>query len=93
MNKYYDKVSLWSKIINFSFKFTNAKKNSETVEGAKQFIEQLKESQTEYKLPEKLKFKKEMLNEIEVYYYNGNLKDNNKKLLYIHGGSYIEEAT
>lgn len=92
MKKYYDKVSLWSKILNFLFKFTNDKKNSETVEGAKQFINSLAETNSKYILPEKMGLKKEMINEMEVYYYNGNPLDNNKKLLYIHGGSYIEEA-
>lgn len=90
MKKYYDKISLWSRLLNFLFKFTNAKKNSDTVEDGKKFIEQLKGN--EYKLPKKLKLKKEILDGIEVYYYNGSLIDNNKKLLYIHGGSYIEEA-
>ena len=92
MKKYYDKISLWSKVLNFSFKFTDAKKNSDTVDAAKQFIEKLTEDNLKYNLPNKMGLKKEMFNEMEVFYYNGNLLDDKRKLLYIHGGSYIEEA-
>lgn len=92
MKKYYDKVSLWSRMLNFSFKFTNEKKNSDTVDGAKKFINSLNETNSKYVLPNKMGLKKEMIDEMEVYYYNGIPSDNNKKLLYIHGGSYIEEA-
>lgn len=92
MEKYYDKVSLWSKLINYSIRFTNAKTNSDTVEGAKKYIEKLSTRQNQYNLPYKI-LKKEFFNGIEVYYYNGDFSDSNKKLLYIHGGSYIEEAS
>ena len=93
MKKYYDKISLWSRILNSSFKFTNAKKNSDTVEGAKKFIEKLSKSNSNYNLPDELGLKKEKIDDMKVYLYNGNIDDNNKKLLYIHGGSYIEEAS
>lgn len=92
MKKYYDKISLWSRILNYSFKFTNVKKNSETVEGAKKYIKKVAKSNKNNKLPEKLGFTKELVNNKPVYCYKGTIKDNSKKLLYIHGGSYIEEA-
>lgn len=38
MKKYYNKVSLFSKIINFSFCLTNSKKNSLTEENAKKLL-------------------------------------------------------
>ena len=37
--------------------------------------------------------KKVNFKNIDVYCYNGNFSDNKKKLFYIHGGSYVEEAT
>lgn len=92
MKKYYDKKSLWSKVLNFSFKFTNAKKNSDTVEGAKKYIEKLSKKDKNKNLPEKLGLTKQVINNIDVYCYLGSIDDNRKKILYIHGGSYIEEA-
>lgn len=92
MEKYYNKISLWSKILNFSFKFTNAKKNSDTVEGAKKYIKRLAKKQRNSRMPEKLKLVKETVNGISVYCYRGTIDDHNKKLLYVHGGSFIEEA-
>ena len=92
MEKYYNKISLWSKILNFSFKFTNAKKNSDTVEGAKKYIKRLSKKQRNSRMPEKLKLVKETVNGISVYCYRGTIDDRNKKLLYVHGGSFIEEA-
>lgn len=93
MEKYYDKISLWSRILNYSFKFFNSKENSDTVEGAKRYIEKLSNKTNENKLPEKLGLTKEMVNNIPVYCYKGSIKDDSRKLLYVHGGSYIEEAT
>ena len=93
MKKYYDKVSLWSRILNFSFKFTRAKKNSDTVENAKKYIEKLSKTSKNKDLPKKLGLVKENINNMDVYCYRGNVEDNRKKILYIHGGSYIEEAS
>lgn len=93
MKKYYDKVSLWSRMLNFSFRFTNSKKNSDTVEGTKKYIERLSQTSNQHELPEKLGLTKEKVNNIAVYCYRGNIKDDSRKLLYVHGGSYIEEAS
>lgn len=92
MKKYYNKVSLWSRFLNFSFKFTDTKKNSDTIEETKKYIKKLSKMHKNKDLAKKMGLKKTLINGVEVYYYLGNIQDNNKKLLYIHGGSYIEEA-
>ena len=69
MKKYYNKMSLWSRILNFSFRFTNAKKNSSTVEGAKKYIEKLSKKPKYKKMPEKLGFIKEDIEGQSVYSY------------------------
>ena len=66
---------------------------SETVENTKNYIERLSKNMNQEKLPEKLGLAKEVIENIPVYCYRGSINDNNKKLLYIHGGSYIEEAS
>ena len=37
-------------------------------------------------------FSKEKFEGMDVYSYNGRISDNKKKLLYVHGGAYIENA-
>lgn len=93
MRKYYNHISLWSRIVNFSFRFSNYKKKSETVEGTKKYIEELKDINKRYNLPKKIGLDKIDFNGMDVYSYNGNISSDKKILLYIHGGSYIEEAT
>lgn len=93
MKKYYDKISLWGKLLNFSFRFTDSKYNSETVENTKDYIKKLSETMDQEKLPKKLGLTKEVIDGISVYCYKGSISDNNKKLLYIHGGSFIEAAS
>ena len=92
MEKYYNKISLWARIINKLFLFTNMKKNSNTVEAAKKFVNKLSTRKTMYNLPSKLGLNKVDFRDMDVYCYNGNIDDNKKKLLYIHGGSYVEQA-
>ena len=92
MEKYYNKISLWARIINKLFVFTNMKKNSNTVEAAKKFVNKLSTRKTMYNLPSKLGLNKVDFRDMDVYCYNGNIDDNKKKLLYIHGGSYVEQA-
>lgn len=92
MEKYYNKISLWARIINKLFVFTNMKKNSNTVEAAKKFVNKLSTRKTIYNLPSKLGLSKIDFQGIDVYCYNGNIDDNKKKILYIHGGSYVEQA-
>lgn len=91
MKKFYNKISLRSRLINFLLCFTNSKKIfSDTVE-TKKYIERL--SNKKYTIPRKLKLNLEDYNSMEVYTYNGTFdKSKNNLLLYIHGGSYIEEA-
>ena len=92
MEKYYNKISLWARIINKLFLFTNMKKNSNTVEAAKKFVNKLSTRKTIYNLPSKLGLNKIDFQDMDVYCYNGNIDDNKKKILYIHGGSYVEQA-
>ncbi len=92
MEKYYNKISLWARIINKLFVFTNMKKNSNTVEAAKKFVNKLSTRKTIYNLPSKLGLNKIDFQDMDVYCYNGNIDDNKKKILYIHGGSYVEQA-
>lgn len=92
MEKYYNKISLWARIINKSFAFTSMKKNSNTVEAAKKFVYQLSSKKTIYNLPSKLGLNKINFQDMDVYCYNGSIDDDKEKLLYIHGGSYVEQA-
>lgn len=92
MRKYYNKISLWSRFVNFAFIFTNDKKNSNSEANAKKYIRKLAKSKKKYKIPKKMGM---LLEEkrMEVYSYNGRLNENSKrKILYIHGGSFVEEA-
>lgn len=91
MEKYYNKISLFSRLLNFGFKFTNSKKNSISVDAAKKYIDKLSKK-SNYTIPDRLGLTLENYKDMKVYTYNGSLKDKRKKLLYIHGGSYIEEA-
>lgn len=93
MIKYYDKISLWSKLVNRAFIFTGSKKIFASEENTKKYIEKITKKYKKYNVPSKLGLKLEDYSGMEVYSYNGSLKNLNKKiLLYIHGGSYIEEA-
>lgn len=93
MRKYYDKISLWSKLVNRSFILTGSKRIFASEESTKKYIEKITKKYEKYNIPNKLGLQLEDYSGIEVYSYNGSLKNLNKKiLLYIHGGSYIEEA-
>lgn len=92
MEKYYNKQSLWSKILNFSFCFTNYKKISSSEEETKKFMENYSKKQIDEKIYKK-HFIKEKISDTEVYIYNGKkgeYRDN--VIIYIHGGSFIEHA-
>lgn len=91
MKKVYKKQSLWSKILNFSFLFTNDKKKSSSVLQAQKFINK----SSKIKLDEKyLKdFTKEDIDDSNVYSYNGTMANNTGRiLLYVHGGNFVEHA-
>lgn len=93
MKKYYNKVSMRSRFINFSFKFNDAKKNYYTKENIQKFIDKYQEQKKNYNLYNELGLYKENIDNIEVYSYNGNISNNKGKIiLYIHGGSFLEEA-
>lgn len=93
MKKNYNKVSFFSKIINFLFKFSSAKNNYATEDNIKKFIDKYQITKKKYNLYNKLSFYKENFPYMDVYSYNGTINDNNGKfLLYIHGGSFLEEA-
>lgn len=92
MYKYYDKVSLFSRFINFLFLLSNSKKNYSSKENTQKLIEKLnkKQKKVDYK---KYGLMKEECGGIDIYSYNGTLSNpKDKVLLYIHGGSFIEEA-
>lgn len=93
MKKYYQSKSMKSRFINFLFRFSKSKKIFSNESEIKKYIHKLSENRKEYCLPEKMGMYLEYDGNMRVYSYNGTLKNNNGKiLLYIHGGSYIEEA-
>lgn len=91
MEKYYNKQSFFSKIVNASFKFTNAKKIYSSEEKTKKLIEKLsKKKFNSKKMFEKNGFIRKESN-IVYYCYNGDLNSlKSKVIVYIHGGSFIE---
>ncbi len=92
MKKYYNKVSFFSRVINFLFLLSNCKKTYSTAEETQKLIKKLNKKHKNIKL-EKYGFMKEDYCDLLVYSYNGTLDSpHNRILLYIHGGSYIEEA-
>jgi len=90
MKKMYKKVSLSSRLVNFVLKMINYKEKFTSVENTKKNIERI--SSMEYNLPKKIGFTLEKFDGMDVYSYNGKINDNKKKLLYVHGGAYIENA-
>lgn len=93
MRKYYNKISLWSRIINHSFILTSCKKNTSTVERTMKYISKLAITQKNYNLPDVFGLTLEDFDGMKVYSYNGSIsKENDRKIIYIHGGSYVEEA-
>lgn len=92
MKKIYKKTSLFSRIVNLSFLFTGDKKNSSTIEAAKKYMEKLSKIK-DYNLPEKMNLKKEEFNDMPVYSHNNiKAKESKRKIIYIHGGTFIEQA-
>lgn len=93
MKKYYDKVSLKTKMLNCLFKLSGIKKVFMDKEKTIKYIEKISEKKEKYNLPQKMGMNVETFGDMTIYCYNGNVKNNKGKvLLYIHGGSYIEEA-
>ena len=93
MKKYYNKVSLKSRIINESFKLGSFKDNYLTEENVKKFIKKYQKEKKNYKLYEELRLEKEDFKDLDVYTYNGTISNNKGRIiLYIHGGSFVEEA-
>lgn len=93
MKKYYNKVSLKSRIINASFRLSDAKENYLTEDNVKRFITKYQRIKKNYKLFEELRLEKEDFKDLDVYTYNGTISKNKGRIiLYIHGGSFLEEA-
>lgn len=93
MKKYYIKVSLKSRLINFLFRFTNSKSIFSSQNKTKKYISKISKKNEKYNLPKRLGMYLESNKNMKIYSYNGKLhKNKGKILLYIHGGSYIEEA-
>lgn len=91
MREVYNKQSLWSKILNNLFLFTNSKKNSSSEENARKFIEKVSKKKYNPKILKK--FNKEQINGKDIYTFNGSLKENSGRvLLYVHGGNFVERA-
>lgn len=92
MKKIYEKQSIWSKLLNFSFCLTKSKKISSDVTKTKNFIDKYSQKKMNEQVYAKY-FKKEKIKDITVFVYNGSLtKTKEKVLIYIHGGSFIEHA-
>lgn len=90
MNKINNKISFSSIFLNCILKKVNYKKNFLNIENTKKHIQ--KTNTIDYDLPKKMGFSKEKFEGMDVYSYNGRISDNKKKLLYVHGGAYIENA-
>lgn len=89
MREVYNKQSLWSKIVNFSFIFFDDKANSSTEEAAATFIE--KNSLKKYSYNNFKKFSKCIIDDFPVFTYNGTLdKTENNVILYVHGGNFVQ---
>ena len=91
MKKVTNKISIKSRIINNLLVFTGYKKRYSSEKNIKKYIE--KKVKKKYNLPNKMGMYKENISYIDVFSYNGNLVNSKDLiLLYIHGGSYVEEA-
>lgn len=90
MHKINNKISFSSIFLNCILKKVNYKKNFLNIENTKKHIQ--KTNTIDYDLPKKMGFSKEKFEGMDVYSYNGRISDNKKKLLYVHGGAYIENA-
>lgn len=91
MREIYTKQSLWSKILNNIFIFTNSKKNSSSEEEAKRFISRV--SKKKYNLKNLKNFTLDLIDSEKVYTFNGSLNQKNSRIiLYVHGGNFVERA-
>ena len=91
MEKYYEKQSLRSKMIEAGLKLINTKSYYSDIEKMKKIVE--KNSTMDYSLSNKYKMVVNKGYDIPVYTYNGTIASpKNKILVYIHGGSYVQQA-
>lgn len=91
MEKITNNISIKSRLINKLLILSGYKNRYSSKKNVKKYIE--KNINKKYNLPEKMGLNKENISYIDVFSYNGNI--NNPKdlvLVYIHGGSYIEQA-
>lgn len=91
MKKVYDKVSCFSRILNNILKRTDFKKNYISEKETKKMIDKI--SKKKYVTPKKVGLSLEEYDKGKVYSYNGDLNNSKDKIIiYMHGGSYLEEA-
>lgn len=92
MEKIYKKTSLFSHVVNTFVFFSKDKKNSSTVKDAKKFVKKYSKRNS-YKLPDRLRMKREGFKKMPIYSYNGSMeKKKKRKIIYVHGGTFVEEA-
>lgn len=91
MKKVYNKVSCFSKMLNSVLRHTRLKKNYVSEKQTKKMIERL--SKKKYVTPKKVGLFLENYKKGKIYSYNGNLSNpKDTIIIYMHGGSYVEEA-
>ena len=91
MEKVTNKISFKSRLLNKLLVFTGYKKRYSSEKNVKKFIE--KKIKKKYNLPKRMGLNKENISYIDVFSYNGNINSSKDLILiYIHGGSYVEEA-
>ena len=91
MYKKYKKISIKSMLINEVLKHTNLKKAYLSKENTQCLIK--KNSNKKYNAPQKNGLSEEKCQYMQLYSYNGKIsKPKNTIIIYLHGGSYIEEA-
>lgn len=90
MEKKYNNVSVFSKILNQIIKLTSLKTNYLTEKNTKKLIQ--KTLNKKQKVPKIFALKMEKNTKMKVYSYNGSIeKPKEKIIVYLHGGAYIEE--
>lgn len=92
MHKVYKESSFFSKIVNFFLRIINYKKRFTSVENIEKHITKINSKNRKYNLPKELGFIYEQFEGMDIYIYNKKIKDNQKVLLYFHGGAYVENA-
>ena len=91
MYKKYEKISKKSVLLNKILNFTSLKKDYLSKENTKILIN--KQKGRKYNVPEKIGLFKEKSQHMPLYSYNGTISHpKDSIIIYLHGGSFIEEA-